>query len=182
MSNQADQHTGRRAGSNPPAPAQAVLSLAEGIDLTSHSKSSGSIVPRVPPFKFPHRLVRAQERAMSISPLFTGDGTSTAMAEGSHSRIGATHSSSRGLHFQSRLTPGPLCSAPRTLHRARSNKTPNAGSASYILFLHLHHLLNLISSRVCRSVSISFQNYTLVAFLTTSSSTALGFQSESTSR
>lgn len=84
----------------------------------------------------------------------------------------------RQLHFQSRLTPGPLCSAPRTLHRARSNT--NAGSASYVLFLHLHHLLNLISSRVCRSVSISFQNYTLVAFLTTmtTSSTALGFQSE----
>lgn len=119
----ADQH--RRAGSNPPAPAQAVLSLAEGIDSTSHSKSSGSIVPRVPPFKFPHRIVRAQERAMSVSPLFTGDGTSTALAEGGQSRVGATNSSSRwpSASFSIPPRPRPLCRAPRTLHRARSNIT-----------------------------------------------------------
>lgn len=101
-SNQADQHTGRRAGSNPPAPAQAVLSLAKGIDSTSHSKSSGSIVPRVPPFKFPHRIVRAQERAMSVSPLFTGDGT----VANRESALPIQVRDGRQLHFQSRLAPG----------------------------------------------------------------------------
>lgn len=114
--NKADQH--RRAGSNPPAPAQAVLSLAEGIDSTSHSKSSGSIVPRVSPFKFPHRIVRAQERAMSVSPLFTGDGTSTAMADGSHSRIGATHSSLRGPSAPYSIPPHPRPTLQRTTHIA----------------------------------------------------------------
>lgn len=81
---------------------QAVLSLAKGIDSTSHSKSSGSIVPRVPPFKFPHRIVRAQERAMSVSPLFTGDGT----VANRESALPIQVRDGRQLHFQSRLAPG----------------------------------------------------------------------------